>query len=213
MYQHRVACRLEGMEPFTDKEVPWDLPAGCHVERSDAGEQVIIYDENYAAPKRIVSDTGELVRDLENSIGTVDSPRTKAAYGFLGGHTLELQDMTIRAETDFGVIALSSLNDDPINKSENMLLTAVGRVKNTGYEDELLPNGHRRVVEHGTAPVLAEVIEAEIRITTPHRNFYVVSIDEDGFITGNIPYRYENGQLVFEIGKEFAQIYYQIQTM
>ena len=61
--------------------------------------------------------------------------------------------------------------------------------------------------------MLIEVIEAEIRIRTPHRNFRVVSIDEDGFITGKVPCRYENGELIFETGKEFAQMYYLIQTM
>ena len=94
-----------------------------------------------------------------------------------------------------------------------MLLSAVGRVQNTGYTDELLPNGHRKVTNHGTAPMLAEAIEAQIRIKTEHRNYHVVSIDEDGFITGKIPCYYEGDELVFEIGKEFAQIYYLIQTM
>jgi len=86
-------------------------------------------------------------------------------------------------------------------------------IMETPPEDELLENGHRRVTSHGTAPVLAEAIEAEIRIKTCHCNQRVVSIDEDGFITGKIPSRYENGELVFEVGKEFARIYYLIQTV
>ena len=210
IYQHKVSVRLEGMEPFADREIPYDLAAGSHIEQTDAGELIIVKDENFEQPKRIVSDTGELVRDLEHSIGTVNSPNTKAAYGFIGGHALELDGVAIKAENDFAVIALS---DAPITASENILLTAVGRVQNTGYTDEELPNGHRRVTNHGTAPMLVEAIEAEIRIRTPHENFRVVSIDEDGFITGKIPAHYENGELVFEIGKEFAQMYYLIQTM
>ena len=213
IYQHKVSARLEGMESFADYEIPYDMPAGSRTEQTDAGEITIVKDETYVQPKRLVSDTGELVRDLEHSLGTVNSPRTKAAYGFLGGHELELDGVTIQAETDFAVIALSSLSDESISTTENILLTAVGRVQNTDYADELLPDGHRRVVNHGTAPVLVEVIEAKIRIRTPHSNFRVVSIDEDGFITGKIPSRYENGELSFEIGKEFAQMYYLIQTV
>ncbi len=213
MYEHKVSARLEGMEPFGDYEIPWNQSAGTRIDISDAGEITFARDENYEQPKRLVSDTGELIRDLENSIGIVDAERTKAVYGFVGGHELKLNDMTVKAETDFAVIAVSSLSSDPINCSENMLLTAVGRVKNTDYEDIVLENGHRKVTNHGTTPVLTEVIEAEIRIKTPHRNFHVVSIDEDGFITGKIPCRYEGDELVFEIGKEFAQMYYQIQTM
>ena len=213
IYQHKVSVRLEGMAPFADYEIPYDMPAGSRMELSDAGDLTIVTDENYERPKRLVSDTGELVRDLEHSIGTVDSPNTKAAYGFIGGHELQLNDVTIKAETDFAVIALSTLTDAPICRSENILLTAVGRCKNTGYTDEELPNGHRKVTNHGTGPVLIEAIEAEIHIKSPHHNLRVVSIDEDGFITGKIPSRYENGELIFEIGKEFAQMYYLIQTV
>lgn len=213
VYQHKVSVHLDGMEPFADREIPYDMPAGSHIELSDAGDLTIVTNENYEPPKRLVSDTGELIRDLEHSIGTVDSPNTKAVYGFIGGHELKLHDVTIKAETDFAVIAMSTLTDDPICSSENILLTTVGRVKNTGYTDEALPNGHRRVTNHGTAPVLVEAIEAQIRIRTPHRNFHVTSIDEDGYITGRIPVRYEGDELVFEVGKEFAQMYYLIQTV
>lgn len=213
IYQHKVSVRLEGMEPFADREIPYDMPAGSRMELSDAGDLTIVTNENYERPTKLVSDTGELVRDLEHSIGTVDSPNTKAAYGFVGGHELQLNDVTIKTETDFAVIALSTLTDAPICTSENILLTAVGRCKNTGYTDEELPNGHRKVTNHGTGPVLIEAIEAEIRIRTPHHNMRVVSIDEDGFITGKIPSRYENGELIFEVGKEFAQMYYLIQTV
>lgn len=213
IYQHKVSVRLDGMEPFADHEIPYDVPAGSHIEQTDAGELIIVKDETYRQPQMLVSDTGELTRDLEHAIGTVDSPNTKAVYGFVGGHELKLNGLTVRAETDFAVIALSTLTDDPIETSENILLTTVGRVQNTGYTDEALENGHRRVINHGTAPMLVEVIEAEIRLRTPHPNFHVVSIDEDGFITGKIPSRYENGELIFETGKEFAQMYYLIQTM
>lgn len=214
IYMHRVSARLDGMEAFADREIPWDLPAGSRIEQSDAGELVIKVTDKSQTPERIVSDTGELIRDLKNSIGIVDSPRTQSAYGFLAGHTQKMQSVTVRCDTDFAVIALSSLTDDSIAESENILLTAVGRVKNTGYEDEALQQaGHRRVTNHGTAPVLAEVIESEIRIRTKHRNQRVTAIDEDGFITGTIPSRYEDDELVFRIGEEFAQIYYLIQTM
>ena len=76
-------------------------------------------------------------------------------------------------------------NYNKISEYENMLLTAVGRVQNTGYDNEALENGHRRMA----------------------------SIDEDGFITGQLPCSHERNELVFEIGKEFSQMYYLIQTV
>lgn len=212
-YQHKVSVRLADMEPFTEHEVPWDKPAGSRMSIIDAGEIRIETIEGAEVPDYVVSDTGELIRDIKNSIGLIDTPKTKVAYGFLGGKPQQLNGLSIHCETDFAVIALSSLTDDSLESSQNILLTAVGRAQNTGYEDIELEPGHRKVTNHGTSPVMIEVIEAEIRLKTNHRNFRVVSIDEDGFITGTIPSRYEDGCLVFEIGKEFAQMYYQIQTM
>lgn len=191
--QHRVGT------VFTD-----ELPAGY--------DELIHDTDNVPHPdkKRITSDNGQLWRMLSRQIGAVDTQRTKVVYGQLGrsnivpSHmkeptdSIDLDGMSVTSATDFGVIALSSLTDAPIESSDNMLLTAIGRARNTDAQfdgDKLLSWGH--------SPILAEVIEAEISIRTQHgRRLKVWGINAEGFYCGLMPTTYEDGVLTFRIGNQ-----------
>ena len=108
-------------------------------------------------------------------------------------------------ETDFAVIAMSSLSQDSICKSDNILLTAVGRAKNTDskFEGDLM-------LDIGKPPVLIEVIEADISIETPISDLVVWAISAEGYYIGTVPTTYENGKLSFTIGKQSQSMYYLI---
>lgn len=192
IYEHKVSMLLDGMP---------DQGTVC-IDADEAGEDKAV----------LVSDTGELVRDLGQSIGTIDTPMTKAAYGFIGGKDIRLDGLAIRAQTDFGTIALSSLTQDPIEKSKNLLLTAVGRAQNTDFRAEPREDSGFRVVDSGKPPILVEAIEAEVRFHTDRRDLRVISIDDEGFITGTVKSWIDGDECVMAIGQEFAQIYYLIQA-
>ena len=146
-------------------------------------------------PNIIRSDTGEMWRNLKRSIGVIDSPRTKIAYGFLGrfqgedtrrreglGLPIELNDMVVDCYTDFATIALSSLNDDPITESEHMLLSTIGRARNAGAQFD-----GEKMIDVGHAPIMSEVITADISIRTPHDTMTVWAINSDGYYVGTCP--------------------------
>ncbi len=107
----------------------------------------------------ITSDTGELYRNVQKGFGYIDTPFTKAVYGKIGLRELNLNGVYIKSVTDFGTIAISSLTDDPISCSENLLITSVGRSKNTGYLEETIDVkcNAKKVVDTGNPPVLIEV--------------------------------------------------------
>ena len=167
---------------------------------------------------RIESDTGELWRDLRRSIGAVDAPRTKILYGMLGRHDsedtkrrellgmeLHLNGMTVDCYTDFGVVALSSLTDDPIEKSPHMLLSTIGRARNTGAQfdgDKMLDIGH--------APIVSEVIKADIAFKTEQKDLRVWAINAEGYYVGFVSTTYEDGWLKFRLGEEFPAAHYLI---
>lgn len=191
--KHRVKTVLDGQVAKGDMSVSTDKP---FINPSE---------------KEVLSDTKELYRNLEKKIGWIDSPQTKAVYGFIGNEgEIKLADATIHAATDFATIAISSLTDDPISNSTNMLLTAVGRAENTNckYNED-----HTQVLDTGHGPILVEVIEARIKIKTDKRNLRVMSINPQGSVTGYMPSEYKDGEFSFEIGKEFQSIYYLIQEM
>ena len=196
----------------------WDLIAEKHrVEtvlpgHTAQGDIVINTDETYIGldEVEVLSDTRELYRNLKKQIGWIDSPNTKAVYGFVGKEgNLELTDLKIDVKTDFATVAISTLTDEPISRSTNMLLTAVGRAENTNmkYNEE-----HTQVLDVGHGPIQVEIIEATIEIKTDKSDLRVMSINPRGFITGYMPSEYKDGIFRFEIGKEFQSIYYLIQS-
>jgi hypothetical protein len=191
--KHQIETVLPGMTPKGDIIV-------------STNEEVV-----GLAKKEVLSDTRELYRNLDKKIGWIDTPKTKAIYGFVGEEdNIELNDVIFEVKTDFATVAISSLNDSPINSSGNMLLTAVGRAENTNskYNSE-----HTRVLDVGEGPIQVEVIEANIEITTNKKNLRVMSINPQGLITGYMPSEYKDGVFRFTIGEEFQSMYYLIQEM
>ena len=186
--QHRVVSDYSGL-PFESSayaENPDPQPA------PDTGE--------------VLSDTGEMYRSWKKNYGYIDTPKTKCAYGFLAKNgSLDLSGVTIDCHTDFATIAISSLTEDVITASDNMLLTAVGRAQNTDakFEGDLM-------LDYGKPPVLIETIEADITIETEITNLVVWAVSPEGFYIGRLPYTYENGKYSFSIGNESSSMYYLI---
>ena len=152
------------------------------------------------------SDTGELYRDWEKELGIIDSDMTKCAYGSLCRNgEIRMKGVTVRCETDYAVIAMSSLTDAPITSSDNILLTTVGRAENTDAKfsgDLMLDVGH--------APVVIENIRAEIEIETDQRGMSVWAVSAEGFYIGTVPTEETDGKLRFRVGEISPSMYYLI---
>jgi hypothetical protein len=159
----------------------------------------------------VLSDTRQLYRNVKKKTGWIDSPQTKAVYGFVGKEgKIELDGLDITVMTDFATVAISSLSDEPICSSGNMLLTAVGRADNTGsrYNED-----HTESLDIGHGPIQVEIIEAVIEIETDRKKLRVMAINPQGFITGYIPSTYRDGVFRFEIGQDHQSMYYLIQSL
>ena len=162
-------------------------------------------------PNMIVSDNGQLWRNLTKEIGAVDTERTKCFYGQLGKgfncgsvgkYTVpkhEMNGLEIQCVTDFGVIALSSLTNDSIETSDNILLSAIGRARNSNAQFD-----GDKMLYLGDAPIMAEVIDCKIRLKNIHGDkMKVWGINAEGFYSGMMPVTVdEEGWLNFRIGDE-----------
>ena len=162
------------------------------------------------------ADNGQLWRNLKRRVGGVDTPRTKAVFGLVGmrkantprakqGLALELDGMIVDANTDIATIALSSLTNDPICHSDNMLLSAIGRASNHNQRMD-----GEKLLDIGTSPIEAEIIDAEIAIKTDRSELRVWSINSEGFYVGKLDTTYEDGWLKFHIGPNYPGLYYLI---
>ena len=157
------------------------------------------------------SETGEIFHDRERQVMTIDSPRTKAAFGFLGGcGEIRLSGLTIRCRNPHAVIVLSSLSDAPLAESDNMLLSALDNCDNTGarYNDD-----HTLQFAKGHGPVEAAVVVAEIELETSVTQLRIDAINTHGMQVGRTPAVYENGVLAFTTGGDFPSVHYLIQKL
>jgi hypothetical protein len=148
----------------------------------------------------VLSDTGELYRNWQKRFGWIDTPRTKVVYGFLQeAGEITLDGLSVSANTDFAVLALSSLSDDSIDRSKSLLLTAVGRCDNAGaqYDPE-----HRKQIDPGHPPVMIDPVRALLKIRTTRPNLKVLVISEHGDLVTRLPVSYEDSVLRFEIGPQ-----------
>lgn len=191
--KHRIETVLPGMANKGNKTVKPDAVLVDH----EIGE--------------VLSDTKELYRNLKKQFGWIDSPRTKVVYGLVGKEgDIALNDVKINVQTDFATVAISSLTDDPISASGNMLLTAVGRADNTNSKY----NEDRNVqLDSGHGPIQVEIIDAVVEIKTDKKDLRVMAINPQGSVTGYMPSEYNDGVFKFKIGEEFQSMYYLIQEM
>jgi hypothetical protein len=111
------------------------------------------------------SDTGELWRDWQAGVHTVDTARTQAAAGWLGGRTVRLTDVTIECETRKALIAMTSLDGEPLASSGRILLTALARVAPS-------PGGRM--------PFLSEPVRAKVSLRSSRTGLVLHALAGDG---------------------------------
>jgi len=195
--KHRLTSILPGEEGVGCDEV---ISIGDKIEWED--------------PNLIVSDNGQMWRNIAKKFGGIDTPRTKVVYGRLtAGRNAsagamdgtEVSGMKVVSKTDFAVIALSSLSNDPIEVCDNMLLTTIGRARNT---DQVYDGD--KMIEYGREPILSAAINATITLKTERTDLKVWGVNAEGFYVGQVPAKFEDGNMTFTVGEKFPAIYYLI---
>ena len=96
-------------------QLPWlkpaPIPAGAQVLH-DPGQSLLAADATES-----VTDTGELRRNWQQGIYTIDTPLTQAASGWLGGRPVNLGAIQIQAKTPYASVVVQSLDGKPLGLS------------------------------------------------------------------------------------------------
>ena len=71
----------------------------------------------------ICAETGEFCRDWENGIFKLDTDRSKAAAGWIGGRQIELSGTEIAVSTAYASVSIQSLDAAPIVQSHKILVS------------------------------------------------------------------------------------------
>jgi hypothetical protein len=115
----------------------------------------------------VKSDTGELTRNWKFGIQTINAAKTQAAQGWIGGKTLQLNDVTFQIETPKATVVLSSVDGQPLASSRYILITALARaVASTS----------------GRLPFLSEPVSGTITLRTTMNTLELLSLSSSGKI-------------------------------
>jgi hypothetical protein len=156
----------------------------------------------------VESDTGELRRDWEMGVGTIDTARTQAAYGFLGAAgEIALADVTLSVETPFATVAVTSLDGAALRESDHVLITAVGRAENRGMEYNLTHTGLR---SWGSGPILIEPIVGRVTMQTEMAECWVYAVRPGGAKSLLRTVAAAGGAVAIDLTAEAGTIYYEI---
>lgn len=172
-------------------ELDWDSET-----QPDPGAEVITDLNRDFIPEGqdfVESDTGELRRNWVKGIQTVNTSRTQAASGWIGGEKIALKDVSILSETGKASIIVTSLDNKPIAESSEVLITAMARSR----------------VGDGQIPYLSEPVIATLRIKA-RSGLKIVPIGADGTEGAPLSTTYSNGAYVVVLPKDSGTLWYKM---
>jgi hypothetical protein len=158
-----------------------------------------------------ISDTKEFQWDKKRSIWRLNTPRSKAVAGFIGGNQVRIDGWRVNmppTQNNFATFALSSMDGQSVSSSRRMLLTTAGRAENLNMGW----NAQRNSVgtQWGEGPTRVEGLTAEMEIVTDAPNLTVWALDTTGAREQVIPSRMQNGVLRFSVSPQWQTLWYEI---
>ena len=168
-YTHeQIFERLRGekseMRPFYDPGFAKATPLMHATRFTLDGSQSSIYPKE-RDPNAIESDTGELGwydAKKQRGVIAVDAPRTQALIGFVAGSKRRTTNLAAEIANRFCAIQLTALDDQPILRSDRLLLATTALATNAGirWRDD------RQTLESwGDGPAVIEPVTGKITIS------------------------------------------------
>jgi len=156
--------------------------------------------------KEIRAATGELYWNYGAGYVTADTPRTQAAVGFLAGVPVTLADCEIRTSNRIASILVTSWDGKPLKESRHILITAVGRSRNT---DMAYSRGGQRLIAIGKSPVLLEGVKGSVTLGRTGQ-CTVTALSPYGYKTVEVAPQAEGGKITIPMTGENKAVYYEV---
>jgi len=106
-------------------ELPWLKPSRIPEDATvitDPQQSLIAANATEAT-----SDTGELTRNWAQGTYKINTPRTQAAMGWIGGQKINLADVDIDVATKSATVAVQSLDNNPISSAGALMISLGAR--------------------------------------------------------------------------------------
>jgi hypothetical protein len=134
--------------------------------------------------KTVRSSTDELHWDFGKGIMTINTPLAQGATGFLAeAGRIELADIVIESENEYGSILVISLDGKPLRESENILIQCATEDRPYGFDTEASNDSVHTIRELGGYPLNVRMIEASVRLKQGGDLTEAVVLDGNGYPT------------------------------
>ena len=173
--------------------------------------------------------SGELTWDWGQGYMMVNTERTQAVCGYIGGISITANAVTFHTGTQYGMVAVTTLDDNAtIRDSRQLLVTAVGRARNTGtvygnaadrdkttdrYASSvhLPPEQRVAVLELGEAPIITEPVKGQISIAIDHpEKAQVYQLNDLGDRKEVIETEIKGGKLEFDLPGNYGSRMFEV---
>ena len=153
------------------------------------------------------SSTGELITDLGQSIFKVNTAKSQAVTGYIGGKTVETDNLKLNVTNDFAAVMLTSLNDNSIATSNRVLLSLVGNSRNHG---QVLSEDGRYIKIGGDNTILTEQIVGTVTLKGVSGNYKVYSLNSDGSRKAEISVTNNGNTISFTLTRDTKAMNFEI---
>lgn len=130
-------------------------------------------------------------KDGDNRSFTVDTDYTNSVTAFMPNTTYDFGESQISFTNSFANVAITSVTNESLASSDRLLISTVARSRNTGetFQYSLTSNGAlaSEIVSCGTAPVLAEPVNATVTLKNVSENVAVYALNSHGERTAVVP--------------------------
>ncbi len=107
--------------------------------------------------------TGQIRWETKDGIFVVNAPAVQGATGFFRKNgAVDLGDITIQSDIDYGTIVVVSMDGKPIRTSSKLLLQVMSEQQNTGFNAP--GKGYRKIVEAGGSPIIVRKLSGTVKL-------------------------------------------------
>lgn len=189
---------------FTPAE---SVAAKTAVRFVDAGDKAVIKREKSASVPCVSWEC----TDKASAAFIINSPASRGVIGFASSRQVELSGLTIQPTGDagkFAAITVVALDGKAIEQSEHLLISAVGRVENTGvvWNEDRTSVGNK----WGNGPVMAEGVAAHVSIEAKASRAQVFRLDGGGGRAGSVSCDVSGGRLEIDLGAQWKTLWYEV---
>ena len=159
--------------------LPWFKPASAE---PGAAQITDLQQDFSGGGNMICAETGEFCRDWNNGIFKLDTDKSKAAAGWIGGRQIELSGTEIAVSTAYASVSIQSLDAAPIAQSHKILVTLAAQTASGEGKSNV---------------TLTEPVAGRIAIAASP-GLHAVQLSGSG-LARPMQTRYENGQYILNL--------------